>query len=178
MRATEHFNALLVSLESAKTNFHVGDHVTWNSEAGRVSGVIQKVHTDDFQVNGYTHHASSEEPQYEIKSSKTDHVAYHKAGSLHHLSTSQENLADDPSTDVTTEALAEHSFKTLASGTKVSWPYRGTRGHGTVKGVHKLGKTAGDTAYTIEQHDHHVSKSGSKEKKHLIHYGRVLTVIH
>jgi Hypervirulence associated proteins TUDOR domain len=27
--------------------FKVGDHVTWNSEAGHVSGTIIKVHTHD-----------------------------------------------------------------------------------------------------------------------------------
>ena len=29
------------------TRFKVGDHVTWNSEAGRVGGEIIKVHTKD-----------------------------------------------------------------------------------------------------------------------------------
>jgi hypothetical protein len=28
--------------------FKVGDHVTWNSEAGQVAGTIIKVHTRDF----------------------------------------------------------------------------------------------------------------------------------
>jgi hypothetical protein len=62
--------------------FKVGDHVTWNSEAGRVSGKIIKVHTKDVDYKGYTHHASADEPQYEIKSDKTDHVAMHKGGAL------------------------------------------------------------------------------------------------
>lgn len=75
----------VASLEAAKEGFHVGNRVGWNSEAGHVTGTITHVHTKPFTVNGYTHHASPEEPQYEIKSSKTDHVAYHKAGSLHHL---------------------------------------------------------------------------------------------
>ena len=44
-------------------NFKIGDHVSWNSEAGRVSGIIMRVHTRDFDVNGYTHHASDEAPQ-------------------------------------------------------------------------------------------------------------------
>jgi DUF2945 family protein len=30
-----------------KKSFKVGDHVTWNSEAGRVSGRIIKVHKQD-----------------------------------------------------------------------------------------------------------------------------------
>jgi hypothetical protein len=62
--------------------FNVGDHVTWNSEAGRVSGTIIKVHTKNIDYKGYTHHASKEEPQYEIKSDKTDHIAIHKGSAL------------------------------------------------------------------------------------------------
>ncbi|MFW8423727.1 DUF2945 domain-containing protein, partial [Klebsiella pneumoniae] len=37
------------------------------------------------QWKGYTHHASAEEPQYEIQSDKTDHVALHKGSALHRL---------------------------------------------------------------------------------------------
>ena len=62
--------------------FKVGDHVTWNSEAGRVSGTIIKVHTSNFDFKGYTHHASDEDPQYEIKSDKTQHIAAHKGSVL------------------------------------------------------------------------------------------------
>jgi hypothetical protein len=65
-----------------KHKFKVGDHVTWNSEAGRVSGKIIKIHKQDFQYKGYTHHASNEDPQYEIKSDKTDHIAVHKGSAL------------------------------------------------------------------------------------------------
>jgi hypothetical protein len=62
--------------------FEVGDHVAWNSEAGRVSGHIIKVHTRDVTYKGYTHHASPDDPQYEIKSDKTEHVAMHKGSAL------------------------------------------------------------------------------------------------
>jgi hypothetical protein len=62
--------------------FKVGDHVSWNSEAGHVSGKIIKVHTSNFQYKGYTHHASEDDPQYEIKSDKTDHIAAHKGSAL------------------------------------------------------------------------------------------------
>jgi DUF2945 family protein len=65
----------------AKT-FNVGDHVRWNSEAGRVSGVIIKKITSDTSFKGFTHHASREAPQYLIKSDKTDHVAIHKGTAL------------------------------------------------------------------------------------------------
>ena len=62
--------------------FEVSDKVSWNSEAGRVSGTITKIHTKDFDYKGYTHHATKETPQYEIKSSKTDHIAAHKGAAL------------------------------------------------------------------------------------------------
>jgi hypothetical protein len=62
--------------------FKVGDHVRWNSEAGHVSGTITKVHVRDFQWKGYTRHCSDEDPQYEIRSGKSDHVAVHKGGAL------------------------------------------------------------------------------------------------
>lgn len=62
--------------------FKVGDRVGWNSEAGRVSGTITRVHAREFDVNGYTHHATVDAPQYEIKSSKTEHVAFHTSSAL------------------------------------------------------------------------------------------------
>ncbi|ADH66595.1 MULTISPECIES: DUF2945 domain-containing protein [Nocardiopsis] len=66
--------------------FDVGDHVSWNSEAGRVSGTITRVHTSDFEFRGRTRRASEDEPQYEIRSDKTDHVAAHKDGALTRVS--------------------------------------------------------------------------------------------
>ena len=63
-----------------------GDRVSWNSEAGRVRGRIVKVHTKNVNYKGYyIHHASKENPQYEIKSDKTDHVALHKGSALRRL---------------------------------------------------------------------------------------------
>jgi hypothetical protein len=62
--------------------FKVGDHVTWNSEAGYVGGKIITVHTKNVDYKGYTHHASKDDPQYEIKSDKTDHIAIHKGAAL------------------------------------------------------------------------------------------------
>jgi hypothetical protein len=66
--------------------FKVGDRVSWNSEAGRVSGTIIRLHTKNADYKGYTHHASPDDPQYEIKSSKTEHVAMHKGSALTKLS--------------------------------------------------------------------------------------------
>jgi hypothetical protein len=68
-----------------REKFKLGDHVGWNSEAGRVSGVIVKIHTTDFDYKGHTHRASAADPQYEIQSDKTDHIAAHKGSALRKL---------------------------------------------------------------------------------------------
>ena len=65
--------------------FKVGDHVSWNSEAGRVSGIIRKKISAPIQFKGYTVRASKEEPQYLIESDKTDHLAMHKGSALRKL---------------------------------------------------------------------------------------------
>ena len=65
--------------------FSIGDHVTWNSEAGRVSGHIIRVHTSNFEYKGHPRRASIEEPQDEITSDKTEHVAAHKGSALRKL---------------------------------------------------------------------------------------------
>lgn len=67
------------------SKFRVGDRVSWNSEAGRVTGIIMKKITSPTLLKGYMRHASKEEPQYIIKSEKTDHVAVHKASALRKL---------------------------------------------------------------------------------------------
>ena len=64
--------------------FRIGDHVSWNSEAGRVSGTIIAVHTRDFDYKGHRRQASEDDPQYAIKSDRTDHVAAHKGSALEH----------------------------------------------------------------------------------------------
>lgn len=70
----------------ATKHFKVGDHVSWNSEAGRVSGTISKVITSEIEFKGYKVHASKDEPPYEIKSDKTDHIAMHEGSALTRLS--------------------------------------------------------------------------------------------
>jgi hypothetical protein len=67
------------------TKFKVGDHVGWSSEAGQVSGKIIKIHTKETNYKGHTRHASADDPQYEIKSDKTEHVAMHKGSALHSI---------------------------------------------------------------------------------------------
>ena len=65
-----------------KRQFKVGDHVSWNSEAGRVRGTIKKQVTSPMRFKYYMVRASREEPQYLIKSDKTDHLAMHKGTAL------------------------------------------------------------------------------------------------
>jgi hypothetical protein len=65
-----------------KHQFKVGDHVSWNSEAGRVRGTIKKKVTSPMRFKNYVVRASRKEPQYLIKSDKTDHLAMHKGTAL------------------------------------------------------------------------------------------------
>jgi hypothetical protein len=51
-----------------------------------VHGRITRVVTSHIQFKGYTVHASANEPQYEIKSDHTDHIAMHKGSALRKLS--------------------------------------------------------------------------------------------
>jgi Hypervirulence associated proteins TUDOR domain len=68
-----------------KKHFRVGDHVGWNSEAGHVRGTIKKKITSAITFKSYTVRASTEEPQYLIKSDTTDHLAMHKGSALKQL---------------------------------------------------------------------------------------------
>ena len=76
----------------AKT-FKRGDHVEWNSEAGRVRGVILKKVVSNVRFKGYVHHATRNEPQYLIKSDKTEHIAIHKGSALRRLRSRPKNKA-------------------------------------------------------------------------------------
>jgi hypothetical protein len=70
-------------------DFKTGDHVAWNSEAGRVRGTIKKKITSIITFKGYTVHASKEEPQYLIKSDTTEHLAMHKGSALRKIKKSK-----------------------------------------------------------------------------------------
>ena len=50
---------------------------------------------------------------------------------------------------------ARSTFSIIPAGTKVTWHYRSAIGHGTVVRVHKMGTTADNTTYDVQQHDHH-----------------------
>ena len=66
-------------------DFKVGDHVSWDSDVGRVRGEVTKVHEKDFQFMNKQRRASEDEPQYEVKSDKTGNKAAHKGDALTRL---------------------------------------------------------------------------------------------
>jgi len=71
---------------SPRGAFKVGERVSWNSEAGRVSGIIRRKVNAPITFKGYTVRASRDEPQYLIESDKTDHLAMHKGAALRRIS--------------------------------------------------------------------------------------------
>jgi Hypervirulence associated proteins TUDOR domain len=79
-----------------KHEFKIGDHVEWNSEAGHVRGTIKNKVISAIKFKTYTVRASKEEPQYLIKSDKTDHMAMHKGSALKKISKSKRGTREHP----------------------------------------------------------------------------------
>ena len=69
-----------------KHDFKIGDHVRWNSDVGHVTGKVTKVHVKDCEFMGRKRKCSEDEPQYEVKSDKTDAMAMHKGDALRKVS--------------------------------------------------------------------------------------------
>jgi hypothetical protein len=63
-------------------SFKVGDHVSWSSDVGHVTGKVVKVHKKDVTFMGKARRATSEEPQYEVRSDKTGAHAMHHAAAM------------------------------------------------------------------------------------------------
>ena len=59
-----------------------GTFVEWNTPQGPTHGKIVEKKTSDFQLDGNTHRATDEEPQYVVESAKTGARAAHKASAL------------------------------------------------------------------------------------------------
>ena len=62
---------------------HKGDHVTWNSHGSRAEGTVERKITEDTEASGRTVRASSDDPQYEVRSDTSGRTAVHKPGALH-----------------------------------------------------------------------------------------------
>lgn len=69
--------------DSGKDELHKGDQVTWNSHGTVVPGTVEKKITSDTEEAGRKVKASSDSPQYEVKSDKSGKEAVHKPASLH-----------------------------------------------------------------------------------------------
>ncbi len=61
-----------------------GDKVTWSSHGQQVHGTVEQKITSATEAVGRTVKASSDEPQYKVKSDKTGREAVHKPGALKH----------------------------------------------------------------------------------------------
>jgi hypothetical protein len=59
-----------------------GDEVTWQSHGHTVAGKVQKKITTRTEAAGREVAASSDDPQYQVKSDKTGRDAVHKPESL------------------------------------------------------------------------------------------------
>jgi hypothetical protein len=59
-----------------------GDHVRWKSHGGTAEGTVERKITSDTEASGRTVRASTDDPQYEVKSEKSGRTAVHKPGAL------------------------------------------------------------------------------------------------
>ncbi|MDH6514240.1 hypothetical protein M2164_000717 [Streptomyces sp. SAI-208] len=62
--------------------FSRGDEVTWQSHGGTAEGKVVRKLTRRTEAAGRTVDASSEEPQYEVRSDKSGGTAVHKPSAL------------------------------------------------------------------------------------------------
>ncbi|MFC9807145.1 hypervirulence associated TUDOR domain-containing protein [Streptomyces griseoaurantiacus] len=59
-----------------------GDEVTWKSHGSEAEGTVEKKITERTEAAGRTVDASSEEPQYQVRSEKSGGSAVHKPSAL------------------------------------------------------------------------------------------------
>lgn len=60
----------------------VGDRVRWKSHGGEAVGTVEDAITERTEAAGRTVDASEDEPQYLVRSEKSDGTAVHKAEAL------------------------------------------------------------------------------------------------
>ncbi|MEV4278249.1 DUF2945 domain-containing protein [Actinoplanes xinjiangensis] len=71
-------------MTKAKKSLKKGDKVSWRSHGKTVRGTVEQKITKRTESAGRTVAASSEEPQYKVRSDKTGREAVHKPEALHH----------------------------------------------------------------------------------------------
>ncbi|GAA2252688.1 hypothetical protein GCM10010145_20540 [Streptomyces ruber] len=59
-----------------------GDKVSWSSHGEDVGGTVERKITKRTKASGRTVDASSEDPQYEVRSDRSGKTAVHKPGAL------------------------------------------------------------------------------------------------
>jgi hypothetical protein len=59
-----------------------GDHLSWKSHGGTAEGTVEKKITSDTEAAGRQVRASTDDPQYLVKSEKSGGEAVHKPGAL------------------------------------------------------------------------------------------------
>ncbi|GAA1865694.1 DUF2945 domain-containing protein [Pseudonocardia ailaonensis] len=64
------------------TEFRKGDKVRWKSHGGWAEGEVLRTITSDTEAGGRTVRASKDEPQYLVRSEKSDGEAVHKPDAL------------------------------------------------------------------------------------------------
>jgi hypothetical protein len=62
--------------------FKKGDKVEWKSSQGTIKGEVEKKLTEPMEIKGHHVSASKDNPEYLVKSDKTDKEAAHKPESL------------------------------------------------------------------------------------------------
>ena len=66
----------------AEKTFKAGDKVEWDSSGGHSKGKVVKKVTSPTQIKGHKVAASTDNPEYIVKSDKSGKEAAHKPGSL------------------------------------------------------------------------------------------------
>jgi plastocyanin len=66
----------------ASKSLTAGDKVKWEAAGGEVHGTVVKKETGTTKVKGHTAKASTKDPQFRVKSSKSGKEAVHKADEL------------------------------------------------------------------------------------------------
>jgi Hypervirulence associated proteins TUDOR domain len=62
--------------------FKKGDAVEWETSQGKTTGKVEKKLTSSTKIKGHSVKASSDDPQYLVKSDKTGKEAAHKPDAL------------------------------------------------------------------------------------------------
>jgi hypothetical protein len=65
-----------------KDEFSKGDHVTWKSHGGEAEGEVVEKITSDTREAGRQVRASTDDPQYLVRSDKSGGEAVHRPGAL------------------------------------------------------------------------------------------------